>query len=52
MFKTVLAIGYFSYLLMAGSSMAGGLSQADKTSTASQYQANLCALYANGSPCN
>gem|GEM_PF-5212685 len=50
MFRYGLIVAYFSYLLMAGSTMAGGVSSAD-TSSAASYQSNVCRLLADNSKC-
>lgn len=43
MIRTTLAIAYFSYLLVGGNAMVGGLKSAEHTN-ASAYQQNICKL--------
>jgi hypothetical protein len=50
MVRTLLAIAYFSYLLVGGGSMAQGLGHAEKPSAAN-YQANLCRLMEDAKGC-
>lgn len=50
MIRTCLAIGYFSYLVSAGVSMAGGISKAEHASAA-PFKANVCQLIADTAGC-
>ena len=50
MIRSILAIAYFSYLVSAGVSMAGGLGKAEHAS-ATPFQANMCRLIADSAGC-
>ena len=50
MIRCSIAVAYFSYLLFAGTGMAGGLSNAEHVSKGS-YQSNICVLLMDDSKC-
>ena len=50
MIRCMLAVAYFSYLVSAGVSMAGGVSQAEHAS-ATPFKTNMCQLISDTPGC-
>jgi hypothetical protein len=51
MFQYGMIAVYFSFLLVAGTTMSFALSHADKTTSKSVYQSNLCRLMPDSAHC-